>query len=157
MPIKVSALIHTQNNERSLGRTLESLRVLDEIVVVDHHSTDKTVRIAKQYGARVIKAVAGVDRGAYTVDCKYDWVFCVLPNETLSEALEASLLEWKGKNSFDGAGLLIPLRKQTGERWQSLESQMRIADRNKLNWQDLFPSPTGDPEQLPGDLLRFED
>jgi glycosyltransferase involved in cell wall biosynthesis len=157
MAIKISALIHTYNNERTLGRTLESLHAVDEIVVVDHQSTDKTVKVAKQYGSRVIKAVAGVDRGAYTVDCKYDWILCVLPNETMSEALEASIFEWKRGGPFDGNGFLVNLRKQSGDDWQPLGPQMRIADRNKINWQDLFPSPTGKVHELGGDLLRFGD
>jgi glycosyltransferase involved in cell wall biosynthesis len=154
---KLSALIHTQNNERTLGRTLESLRCVDEIVIVDHHSTDKTPRIAKQYGAHVIQAVAGVDRGAYAVDCKFDWIFCLLPNETPSEALEASIFEWKAHDQANGPGLAIRLREQKGETWTTREPEMRLADRNKINWPDLFPSAVGDPQLLPGDLLRFAD
>jgi glycosyltransferase involved in cell wall biosynthesis len=154
---KISALIHTHNHERSLGRTLESLRCVDEIVIVDDHSTDKTLRVAKQYGARVVHAVAGVDRGAYTVDCKYDWILCVLPNETPSEALEASIFEWKGLNDVGAAGMLVTVREQKDEQWQTNGQQMRLADRNKVNWPDLFPSPVSNAEELSGDLLRFDD
>src|SRR3954464_15877343 len=148
MAINLSALIHTHNDARTLGRTLESLHAVDEILVVDHDSNDNTVKIAKQYGARVIKAPPGVDRGAYTVDCKYDWILCVLPNETVSEALEASLFEWKRKTAFAGSGLLVGVRRQSGEDWQPERSEMRIADRNKINWQDLFPSPSEGLDQI---------
>ncbi len=159
---KISALIHTSNNERTLGRTLESLRCVDEIVIVDHHSTDKTLRIAKQYGARVIHAVAGVDRGAYAVDCKYDWILCVLPNETPSEALEASIFDWKehspGPGHEGGAGLAVRLREQKGETWSPHDPEMRHADRTKINWPDPFPAAADDdPQLLSGDLLRFAD
>lgn len=154
---KLSALIHTQNNERTLGRTLESLRCVDEIVIVDHHSTDKTPRIAKQYGAHVIQAVAGVDRGAYAVDCRFDWIFCLLPNETPSEALEASIFEWKARDDANGPGLTMRVREQKDETWTTHDPEMRVADRNKINWPDLFPSAVGDPQLLPGDLLRFAD
>jgi hypothetical protein len=34
---------------------------------------------------------------------------------------------------------------------------MRLADRNKVNWPDLFPSPVSNTEELSGDLLRFDD
>ena len=34
---------------------------------------------------------------------------------------------------------------------------VEAADRNKINWPDLFPAATGDPQLLPGDLLRFAD
>lgn len=45
----------TRNEETNLGRCLESVRQLaDEIVVADEKSTDKTVEIARKFGARVI-------------------------------------------------------------------------------------------------------
>lgn len=154
---KLSALIHTHNNEHTLGRTLESLRCADEIVIVDHGSSDKTLKIAKQYGARIIPAVAGVDRGAYAVDCKYDWIFCLLPTETPSEGLEASIFEWKRGERKDVAGLTMKLRTQEGEQWSEDAPEMRIADRNKINWQGLFPAASGKPPLLAGDLLRFDD
>jgi glycosyltransferase involved in cell wall biosynthesis len=154
---KISALIHTANNEHTLGRTLESLRCVDEIVIVDHRSADKTLKIAKQYGARVIQAVAGVDRGAYAVDCKFDWIFCLLPNETPSEGLEASIFDWKAHNEANGTGLAMRLREQHDETWSNLDPEMRLADRTKINWPDLFPASVGDPQLLPGDLLRFSE
>jgi len=52
--IKLSVAIATFNEERNIGRCLESVRRLaDEIVVVDESSTDKTREIAKLYGAKV--------------------------------------------------------------------------------------------------------
>jgi glycosyltransferase involved in cell wall biosynthesis len=154
---KLSALIHTHDNEHTLGRTLESLRCVDEIVIVDHGSSDKTLKIAKQYGARIIPAVAGVDRGAYVVDCKYDWIFCLLPTETPSEGLEASIFEWKRADTDDVVGLAMKMRAQEGEHWSTRAPEMRIADRNKINWQDLYPALSGNPPLLAGDLLRFDD
>ena len=32
------------------------------------------------------------------MDASNDWILCVLPNEALSEELEATLLEWKGQD-----------------------------------------------------------
>ena len=154
---RISALLHTHDQERALGRTLESLRFSDEIVVVDHGSKDKTEKIARQYGARVVHAVVGVDRGGYAVDCKHDWIFCVLPGEAISEELEASVQEWKHQKNGEGAGLMVPIRKQTGEQWQSADAEMRLANRTKVNWRDLFPSPTSGAGILRGDLLRFDD
>ncbi len=52
--IKITALILAKNEERSLPRLLDSLPWVHEIVVVDNFSTDQTVAIAKQYGAKVI-------------------------------------------------------------------------------------------------------
>lgn len=52
--IKLTATIITLNEEKDLPRCLESVKNLtDEIVVVDSGSTDETVGIAKDYGAKV--------------------------------------------------------------------------------------------------------
>ena len=91
---KISALIHTCDNARSLGRALDSLRPCDEVIVVDHGSRDETVKVAKEHGAKVINAVPGVSNGAYAQNTRNPWVLCLLPHEAIAEDLEASLLEW---------------------------------------------------------------
>lgn len=50
----LTAVIITKNEEKDLGRTLSSLNFVDEIIVVDSDSTDKTIAIAKAAGARVV-------------------------------------------------------------------------------------------------------
>jgi tetratricopeptide (TPR) repeat protein len=50
----ISACLIVKDEEANLARCLGSVRhVVDEIVVVDTGSTDRTVEIARQYGARV--------------------------------------------------------------------------------------------------------
>src|SRR4051812_8890210 len=88
---KITAIIHTCNDGLRLGRTLDSLRACDQVVVVDHGSTDNTDKIAREHGAEFKKAIAGVDRGTYAVDAKNDWILCVCANESVSEGLEAAL------------------------------------------------------------------
>ena len=56
--MKLSVCIITLNEEANIGRTLKSVQPLvadgqGEIIVVDSGSTDKTVEIAKSYGAKV--------------------------------------------------------------------------------------------------------
>jgi glycosyltransferase involved in cell wall biosynthesis len=54
----ISVVIPALNEEKYLGKTLESLQKQDfknfEIIVVDNGSIDKTAQIAKNFGARVI-------------------------------------------------------------------------------------------------------
>lgn len=53
-PVALSLCMIVKNEERNLGRCLESVRGLaDELIVVDTGSTDATVRVAADYGAQV--------------------------------------------------------------------------------------------------------
>jgi len=116
---KISALIHAFDNERSLGRALDSLRPCDEVIVVDHGSKDETAKIAREHGARVITAVPGVDRGAYAQDARNQWVLCLLPQEALAEELEASLFEWSESEHEDAQlGFGMTIREQNGAGWK---------------------------------------
>ena len=55
---KISACYIVKNEEKNLPRSIESLKSqVDEIIVVDTGSTDKTVEIAESTGAKVIKTV----------------------------------------------------------------------------------------------------
>jgi glycosyltransferase involved in cell wall biosynthesis len=61
----VSIIIPTYNSEKTLGKCLDSARKQTyknvELIVVDNSSTDKTVEIAHQHGARV-HVMVGVER-----------------------------------------------------------------------------------------------
>ncbi|HCG76367.1 MAG: glycosyltransferase family 2 protein [bacterium (Candidatus Ratteibacteria) CG_4_9_14_3_um_filter_41_21] len=50
---KLSVAIITKNEEKSIGRCLESLKWVDEIVVLDGYSTDRTVKICKNYTNKI--------------------------------------------------------------------------------------------------------
>ena len=50
----LSVAIVAMDEEANIGRTLESVKgMADEMIVVDSHSTDRTVAIAESLGARV--------------------------------------------------------------------------------------------------------
>jgi hypothetical protein len=152
----ISALIHTCNDERRLGRTLETLRPCDEIVIVDHASEDGTAKVARDYGAKVVAAVTGVQDGAYANDCKNDWVLCLLPTESITETLEATLLEWKSNVFPEGNTAGYAVRIRSSENGHTLSQELRLVNRTKLNWQGITPESHSDQPVLEGDLLRFD-
>jgi glycosyltransferase involved in cell wall biosynthesis len=152
---KITALIHTHNDAARLGRTLESLRACDELLVVDHGSEDKTANVAREHGAKVKLAVPGVADGTYLTDAKHDWILCVLPSEALSEVLEASLQEWKGEDHNDEVGYAIALREETANGWVERAAERRLVNCNKLNWTGKLPPNESGTKRLEGEILRF--
>ncbi len=157
MPTKITAIIHTKNDALRIGRALDSLRPCDEVLIVDHESEDDTTKIAREHGAHIKNGVPGVSPGTYLVDAKNDWILCLLSNESLTEALEASLFEWKGKDLNDATGFSIEVREETDKGWKNLGPQTRLVNRTKINWISDLPPNEPDAKVLQGDLLRFKD
>jgi rSAM/selenodomain-associated transferase 2 len=58
-PMSLSVIIPTLNAAGPLMGTLLSLGAVDDLVVVDGGSTDRTVEVAKAFGARIVTAPAG--------------------------------------------------------------------------------------------------
>ncbi len=165
---KITALIHTHNDEQRIGRTIESLRACDEVLVIDHSSTDETVKAARAHGATVKEGVPGVNPGVYAVDARHDWILCLLPTEAVGEALEASLFEWKeqqdkepdaekgDKNATGAMAYAIQVREEDGRGgWKDLGAHTRLVNRKNVNWPGHLPSDVADGQVLAGHLLRF--
>jgi glycosyltransferase involved in cell wall biosynthesis len=50
----ISAFINAHNEESEIPSLIENLKGIDDIVLIDHKSTDKTAELAKSFGAKVI-------------------------------------------------------------------------------------------------------
>jgi glycosyltransferase involved in cell wall biosynthesis len=153
---KITAIIHTDNSAKTLGRLLESLRPANEVLVVDHSSEDDSVKIARHHGAIVKEGLPGVEAGAYVMDASHDWILCLRPDESLSEGLEAALLGWKEHEHEKELGFAFPIREQKDGQWHTLPAEMRLVNRRRLNWKTALPPNRTDVPRLDGDLLRIE-
>src|SRR5450755_81759 len=92
----ITAILHTRNDELRIARAIESLRSCDDVLVIDYRSSDQTCSIARRFGARTLNASdEGVGTKPYLHEAQHDWVLCLHATESLSEALEASIFEWK--------------------------------------------------------------
>jgi glycosyltransferase involved in cell wall biosynthesis len=158
----ITALLHTHDDALRLGRALETLLPCDEILVVDHGSRDATPRIAREYGARVVEASDAASPSQCLQFARCEWILCLEPRESLTEALAASLFEWRSgwkprpQASPGISPFSIFLREETAHGWQENPTpQTRVVPRNWNQWKGLLPAPELSAIDLEGALLRF--
>jgi glycosyltransferase involved in cell wall biosynthesis len=90
----LSVAIITLNEEDNLARTLASVRFADEIVVVDSGSTDRTIEIAKSFGAKVFSEAwkgFALQKNSAIDHCVGTWVLSLDADEELTEELQAEI------------------------------------------------------------------
>ncbi len=159
--VPITALLHVHNDVLRIGRCLETLHPCDQIVVVDHGSEDGTLRVAREYGARIVAAGGeGFALGNLQIvrpRCE-EWILCLDPSESLTENLEASLFEWKSEAVAESASAYsVFLREETAEGWvDNPVAQTRLVPVNWKQWEGRFPKNEASAAQaLEGELLRF--
>jgi len=149
----ITALLHTHNDALRLGRALEMLFPCDELLVVDHGSEDGTGQVALEYGARVVRTF----QGSYLEMVRGDWIFSLDPRESITEALAASLFEWKSDPIPENVrAYSVYRREETIEGWIANPiAQTRLVRADWNRWVGYFPEPDESAIALEGDLLRF--
>lgn len=128
MSLRISVVLITKNEEQNLGRTLESVQPLvadgaGEIIVVDSGSTDRTVEIAKSFGAKVFveewKGFAAQKNSAIA-KAAGEWVLLLDADESLEPGLVAEIpgvLQSGDVARVKTCGFWIPRRNYFLGRW----------------------------------------
>ncbi len=87
----ISVVINTYNASKHLAKTLDSVRLVEDIVVCDMYSDDDTVEIAKSYGCRVVYfekcGICEPARNFAIQSAKHDWVLLLDADEVVSPQL----------------------------------------------------------------------
>jgi glycosyltransferase involved in cell wall biosynthesis len=114
--VHLSVVLITHNEESNLRRTLESVKPLvrdgqGEIVVVDSGSTDRTVDIAKSFGAKVFiepwKGYAAQKNSAIEKAIG-EWILSLDADEELSGQLQEALV-----NTLESVSRMEALQRQS--------------------------------------------
>jgi len=90
----LSVAIVTLNEEQNLPRTLASVQWADEIIVVDSGSTDRTVEIARSFGAKVIARPwpgFAAQKNFAIAQCGGAWVLTLDADEELTPELQQEI------------------------------------------------------------------
>jgi glycosyltransferase involved in cell wall biosynthesis len=168
MSISISAVIITYNEERNIERCLSSLSgIVDEIIVVDSFSTDKTAAICENFGVRCITNPfeGHIQQKNFAISCaSFDWILSLDADEALSEDLRSSIMNIKNQPDFMGYDM-NRLTNYCG-KWVKYcgwypDTKVRLVNRNFAKWTGVNPhdrleminkEPTG---FLKGDILHY--
>lgn len=93
---KISVLILTHNSDKTLVRTLESVKDFDEIIIIDSGSTDLTEQIAHSYIAKfIVNRFNGFSeqRNFAISKASHDWCLFVDSDEEVTPELVQTLYQ----------------------------------------------------------------
>ena len=143
---KISACIISFNEENKIEACLKSLlAVVDEIVLVDSLSSDKTLEIARKHTDNIFeqKFLGHIEQKNLAVEkASNDWILSLDCDERLSEDLQQSILSIK--DQLDNADAYCMSRKTFYVyRWLNHcwypDIKTRLFNRNTSHWGGTNP------------------
>jgi len=141
----LSAIVITRNEAHNLHDCLQSIQgLVDEMVVVDSQSTDNTVAIAQQYGAKVAQPPDwpgfGPQKNRALDLATCDWVLSLDADERVTPALVAEIKQVLEANTNDAAYKMPRLSSYCGKfihhaGWQP-DYVLRLFKRGSARFSD---------------------
>jgi glycosyltransferase involved in cell wall biosynthesis len=132
--LPISAYIRTKNEERMIGEVIRAAQqVASEVAIVDSGSTDKTIDIAEELGARVVRAPwlgGGKQKRIGEDACTHDWLLDLDADEVITPELagEIRALFANGEPPQPIYELMMATCPPVGEPWRDFN----LVDRRKL-------------------------
>lgn len=141
---KLSVLVPCHNSEKTIRRTLESVRWADEIVVVDSFSTDGTLDICRGYADRLLQhefTGFAAQKNWGLERCSHDWVLQVDSDERLEPGLQEEIQSALVRPDPEVNCYRIPRKNYTYGRWVRgcgfyPDYQTRLFRRSKASFSD---------------------
>ena len=138
---KISAVIITLNEEKKIEACLASLQgVVDEIVVLDSYSSDNTVIICKQFGAKVFQQAwrgYGTQKNDAAAKATYDFILSIDADERLSTTLQHAINKAR-KEGLSGVYQMNRLNNFYGYDLHHgncyPDRMQRLYDRRRVKW-----------------------
>jgi glycosyltransferase involved in cell wall biosynthesis len=139
----LSAVLITGNEEKNLPAALDSVTFCDEVLVVDSGSTDRTLDVARERGARIVVNAPWpgfvAQRTAATLLATHDWVLALDADERVSPTLREEI-EALRRAGFPDAGYRIPRVAHYLGKWIRAtdwypDRQLRLYDRSRGSWE----------------------
>ncbi len=165
--MKLSVVIIALNEEDRIEDALKSsVPVADEIVLVDSFSTDKTVHIARQYGAKIYQKEFidyGSQKNFALEKASFEWVLNLDADERISPTLQEKILELKQADSIPVDGFLVNRKTYYMDRWIRHsgwypDRKLRLFNKTKSHWQGRIHEGLvldGKTIRLEGDIIHY--
>jgi glycosyltransferase involved in cell wall biosynthesis len=155
----IAAIVVSLNEEEKISDCLDSLSFVDDIVVVDSGSVDRTVEICKAKGARVFhnEWKGYIEQKNFALGlADHEWTLSLDADERISAALRAEIIEEMKNPRADG--YLIPRLAYYVNRWifhcgWFPDRKLRLFRRNMGRW--TGENPHDRVEVITGNTLRM--
>lgn len=151
---KISALIIAKNEEKKITDCLKSLTWVDEIILIDNGSVDKTIDIANEYNAKVVLMPgAGYSelRNKGKTAASNKWILYVDADERVTEELRDEIISKLRIADTDFSAYAIPRRNKVlgremkhGGWWPDYVKRLFEKDKLKKWIGDLHEEPLYD-------------
>ena len=164
---KISACIISYNEEKKIEGCLKSLEgVVDEIIIVDSLSTDRTLEIAQKYTDQIFdqKFLGHIEQKNLAITkASHDWILSLDCDEQLTDELKESILKVKN-NLEDADAYKVARRTFYVYRWLNHcwypDFKTRLFNINSAHWAGINPHDHLKVEgknivTLKGDLLHY--
>jgi glycosyltransferase involved in cell wall biosynthesis len=166
---KISCFIVCCNEEHHIGRCIGSVaKWCSEVVVIDSGSTDRTVEIARDLGARVIheRWRGFVEQKRLGLShCSGDWVLNLDADEEVSPELAGEIVTVLGQAGGDVSGYELNRVVFFLGRWWRVggwypEYRLRLVRRDCAAWGGTNPhehavTKSGETARLTGELRHY--
>ena len=146
--IPLTVVILTKNEEDNIAHCLNSVHGwVDETIVVDDESKDKTVEIAKRYADKILHRkmdVEGIHRNWAYAQAHNEWVLSLDADEMVTEELRdeiSKILPNTEYHAFD-----IPLKNYIGSYWVRYGgwypgSKLRLFMKGRFKYEEVGVHP----------------
>ncbi len=167
MPGKISVLLPTFNNAGIIRATLESIRWADEILVVDSFSTDGTLELCREYGARIIQHeyIQSAKQKNWAIpQCAHEWILQIDSDEVLEPGAREEILKRITEAAPDVQAFKLPRKNHVLGKWVSVANlypdlQTRVFRRDVGRFEDkevhAHVSVPGKIEVLKHNVLHY--
>lgn len=114
---KLSVVLATRNEEGNIAGCIKSVKsIADEIILFDENSTDNTVKIAKELGARVVSVehedIFHVTKQKALEAANHEWILQLDADERVTHELAKEILNVINKNNEEIKSRTYPKDKK---------------------------------------------